>query len=264
MLQQRFDEASETFRQAIPLRPDWHQWYIKLAEAQIGLEQLDAAEQTLVDSLELARPVANTYCLLGYVTERKGDFGRAIEHYATCRELDTASGVPLARLAGVYVQLGDLSAADTAAREALAVDGAIPGAHFIRAQVLGRRGDAEGAAREYLGELEVNPEHVGAHFSLAMHYGERGQTADEARHLEEILRVDPEHPLAALFLANIFLTRGESYERAVALVTAAVEKPMAKEDLAAGYFILSNLHQRLGNASLARRYLQQAESLRTP
>jgi tetratricopeptide (TPR) repeat protein len=117
---------------------------------------------------------------------------------------------------------------------------------------------------EYLDEVSTNPDHVGAHFGLAMKYGEAGRAADEERHLERILQIDPEHPLAALFLANLLLARGTDYERAVALVTAAVDQPLPREDLAAGYSILANLHQRLGNTALAQQYLQRAESLRHP
>jgi tetratricopeptide (TPR) repeat protein len=160
--------------------------------------------------------------------------------------------------------MSQLDDAERNARDALALEATASGPHFILAQVHSRRGETRLALAEYQAEVDNTPDHVDAHFGLAMLYGEAGRTADEERHLERILEVEPEHPLAALFLANIFLERGEAYRRGVELVSAAVEKPLAREDLAAGYFILSQLHERLGNATLARQYLQRAESLRVP
>jgi len=264
MLQERFAEAAQIFSFAVPLRPDWSKSYIKLAEAQIELGQGAEAEQTLLGALQLAAPTAGAYCLLGYLSERKPDYPAAIEHYRSCSRLDPESPTPRTLIANAYLQTGDLDAAEDNARRALALDESAEAAHFTLAHVYSRRGDAERAVAEYLAEVSTNPDHVGAHFGLAMKYGEAGRTADEERHLERILQIDPEHPLAALFLANILLARGTDYERAVALATAAVDQPLPREDLAAGYSILANLHQRLGNTALAQQYLQRAESLRHP
>ncbi len=39
---------------------------------------------------------------------------------------------------------------------------------------------------------------------------------------------------------------------------------MSTEDLAASYEILAELHQRLGNSTLAREFRQKARDLRSP
>jgi arylsulfatase A-like enzyme/Tfp pilus assembly protein PilF len=262
MQQGRFAEAAETFSFAVPLRPDWHDIYVKLAEAQMALGQPQRAEQTLLGGLQLAPPHPATYCLLGYINEREPDHAAALQHYEKCRELDPGSPEPLVYMARVHLQTGDLAAAEARAREALALDARAAGAHFVLAQAHSRRGNPPGALDEYLAEIDSSPNDPEAHFGAAMIYGETGRRADERRHLEHILQVAPDHALAALFLGNLLLEAGEEYARAVELVSDAVQQPLSREDLAAGYFILSNLHERLGNTELAQQYLRRAQELR--
>jgi arylsulfatase A-like enzyme/Tfp pilus assembly protein PilF len=261
MLQGRIEEAAETFSFAIPLRPDWYDTYNRLAQNLMALGRDSEAEQTLLTGLQLAPPNPVSYCMLGSLAERRADYGAAVDYYRSCQQLDSESPEPLTFLARAYLRSGDLGSAETNARAALALDPSATGPHYTLAQMYSSRGDQERAQSQYQAELRNTPDHVGAHFGLAMLYGEAGRTADEERHLEAVLQVEPDHPLAALFLANLFLARGDSYERGVELVTAAVEKPLEREDLAAGYFILSQLHERLGHAELARQYLRRAESI---
>jgi len=262
MLQGRYEEAEQTLSYAVPLRPDWFDLYVKLANAQVALGALDRAEATLRASLELTSPNPDTHCLLGFISERRRALPDALQEYRECNRLGPDLPDPLVSLARVHLRMGDTAAATTRVREALALDEGAVGAHYILGQIAAAAGQAQRAIDEYLAEIANDPANVDAHFGLAMLYGEAGRSADERQHLEAVLRAQPEHPLAALFLGNLLLQSDQDLQRAVDLVTAAVDKPLERQDLAAGYFILSNLHERLGNVALAREYLQRAQSLR--
>lgn len=262
MLQGRYEEAEETLSYAVPLRPDWYDIYVKLAQAQIALGELDRAEATLRSSLQLTAPNADTHCLLGYISERRRILSDALQQYRECSRLEPDSPEPLVSLARMHMRTGDSTAAGAHAREALALDAGAAGAHYILGQIAAAAGQSQRATDEYLAEIDADPDNVDAHFGLAMLYGDAGRTTEERRHLEVILRVQPENPLAALFLGDLLLQSGRELQRAVDLVTAAVQTPLARQDLAAGYFILSKLHEQLGNTALARDYLQRAERLR--
>lgn len=264
MLQGQPELAAETFSFAVPLRPDWPEIHIKLAEAQIAAGDPDLAERTLTGALRLTRPDAGIHCMLGYIKEVTPDYAAAREHYRSCQELDSESPEPLLYMARMSLELGDLAAAERDARRALALDETVSGPHYTLAQVHAERGESGLAFDEYTAELENTPDHAEAHFGLAMMHGEAGRSAEERRHLEAILAAHPDHALAGLFLGNLLLQQDAELERAVELVSGAVEQPLSRQDLAAGYFILSSLHQRLGNAELAQQYLQRAESLRAP
>jgi tetratricopeptide (TPR) repeat protein len=262
MLQGRYQEAAQTLSYAVPLRPDWYDLYVKLAQAQIALGELDRAEATLRGSLQLTAPNADTHCLLGYISERRLILPDALQQYRECNRLEPDSPEPLISLARVRTRMGDTAAATARVREALALDAGAVGAHYILGQIAAAAGQPQRAIDEYLAEIDNDPDNVDAHFGLAMLYGDADRRAEERRHLEAILSVQPQHPLAALFLADLLLQSGQELERAVDLVTAAVQEPLERQDLAAGYFILSNLHERLGNVALAREYLQRAQNLR--
>jgi len=259
--QGRFREAAEIFHQAVQLTPDWPYAYTNLAEAQLAQGRVLDAERTMTDSLELAEPVAYSYYLLGYANQLKRDYAKSIEYFESCLVLDPDSTAALAHLATVYFEMGDAAAAEKSSHRALAADPAINGVHFILARIYDQQGDDQRAVAAYLAEISNTPDHASAYFNLAMIYGGRRQRVDEERYLERVLEIEPLHPRAALFLVNIWLERGENYRRGVDLLSVAVEQPMQADDLAAAYFRLSLLHERLGNIVLAQQYLARARSL---
>ena len=57
------------------------------------------------------------------------------------------------------------------------------------------------------------------------------------------------------------MNRGENLVRAVEMAMAAVAEPREPDDLMAGYFLLAELHDRLGDAVKAREYARKAQRL---
>ena len=260
-LQERFAEAAEVYKQAIPLKPDDPYAYINLAETQIKLGLVEEAEKTALDALDFVEPNAHIYYLLGNVSRMQGRVAESIAYYEDCLEVNADSASAYSGLAGAYLELDDLQAAEQNARKSLALDGSLPSMHFTLASIHEERGEPQQAAAEYLKEIDVTPEDVGSHFNLAMIYRVAERVADEERHLQRVLDIDPEYPRGLLFMARIFMNRGESYPRAIEMVTAAVEQPLETQDLALGYFLLADLHSRIGDPTKAREYAAKAQSV---
>ena len=133
--------------------------------------------------------------------------------------------------------------------------------HFTLASIHEERGELAQATAEYLREIEISPDDVGSHFNLAMIYREAGRSAAEERHLARVLEIDPEYPRGLLFMARIHMNRGENYARVIEMVTAAVAAPLENQDLVLGYFLLADLHGRLGDSVTSRAYALKAQSL---
>lgn len=260
-LQERFDEAVEVYKQAIPLKPEDPYAYINLAETQIKLGRVEEAEKTALDALDFVEPNAYIYYLLGNVNRMQGRLPESLTYYEKCLEVNPDSAVAYSGLAGAYFELDDLQAAEQNARKALSLDDSVPSMHFTLASIHEAEGDLQQAAAEYLKEIEVTPEDIGSHFNLAMIYRVVGRVAEEERQLQRVLEINPEYPRGLLFMARIYLNRGENYARAVEMVTAAVAEPLETQDLALGYFLLADLHNRLGDPVKSREYAAKAQSL---
>ena len=259
-LQERFAEAADVYKQAIPLKPEDPHAYINLAETQIKLGLVAEAEKTALDALDFVEPNAHIYYLLGNVSRMQGRLAESIAYYEDCLEVNPESASAYSGLAGAYFEVEDLQRAQDNARTALALDDSLPSMHFTLAAIHEERGELRQATTEYLREIEISPEDVGSHFNLAMIYRVAGQTAEEERYLERVLELDPEYPRGLLFMARIYMNRGEN-ARAVEMVTAAVAELLENQDLALGYFLLADLHGRLGDPVKSREYALKAQNL---
>ena len=260
-LQERFADAVDVYKQAIPLKPDDAYAYINLADAQLKLGLVEEAEKTALDSFDFIDPNGHILYLLGNIRRTQSRYPEAIPYYEQCLALSPESAAAYSGLAGAYFELEDLPAAEDNARKALAINDSLPSMHFTLARIHAERGDPQQAEAEYLRELEISPEEVGTHFNLAMIYRVAGRRVEEERHLTRVLEIDPQNPRGLLFMARIYMNRGENFARAVEMVTAAVAEPLETQDLALGYFLLADLHGRLGDPVKAREYARRAQSL---
>ena len=260
-LQERFADAVDIYQQAIPLRPEDAYAYINLADAQLKLGLVEEAEKTALDSFDFIGPNAHILYLLGNIRSTQSRYPDAIPYYEQCLALNPESAVAYSGLARAHFELEDLPAAEDNARKALAINDFLPSMHFTLARIHAERGEPQQAVAEYLREIEIFPNHVPTHFNLAMMYRVIGQSVEEERHLTHVLEIDPQNPRALLFMARSYMNRGENLVRAVEMAMAAVAEPREPDDLMAGYFLLAELHDRLGDAVKAREYALKAQRL---
>jgi len=259
--QQRFEEAAAVFKQAVPLKPTDAYFYIRLAETQLGLGLAAEAETTMLDALSFVDPDSEVYYTLGNIKRAQDDDAAAIGYFEDSLALNPESSAAHATLATLYLRLGQPRRAWENARSALAIDDGIRGAHFTMAQIHEAGDELPQATAEYLREIANSPADTNARFNLAMIYRDGGQIAALEEQLNRILEVDPAHARGLLALGEIYLGRGTDYARAVEMVTAAVALPLQTQELILGYYILSQLHARLGDRIKSAEYERLGRAL---
>jgi len=156
---------------------------------------------------------------------------------------------------------GKLEKAEEAARRAVALDAASPGAHDALGWVLERRGDLEGAERSYREALQRDERFLKARFKLA-HLLARTERGEEA--LEEIARAAADAPGEPQVFVHKGLVLGalgrhaEAAQAYAAAVAGAPQDPLVLVLLAESYAELSEWD--LG-ANAARRALEREPKL---
>lgn len=124
---------------------------------------------------------------------------------------------------------GDVEAAFTAARKAVAVGPQNERAHVQLAGLLRQRGDLDGAIAHYRRALEIQPDAPETRTSLGRALAEKGELAEAAGLLGAAATAQPESAEAATQLGFVLAKQGKldeavlSYRRALALDPASAE-----------------------------------------
>jgi arylsulfatase A-like enzyme/Tfp pilus assembly protein PilF len=245
--------AAAAFGQAMRMRPSDPTLLGALATAELEAGSATEAKRLLAAAVELDPRESRFRFLLGRAHLALGDPAGAELAFAAALELNPRSAHALVELAGTALARGDLEAAVEQARRALELLPHVPGAHLGLALVHQRRDELEAAWREGLVELTVQP---GARVLSLL--GELAPRLGRGGELEEALRESiRRHPRATgnrLMLARLLLARGVHYEEAVAITEDALRLGLAGRDRTLAYYLLADLHNRLGDQEASDAY----------
>ena len=136
-----------------------------------------------------------------------------------------------------------VSLAETAARQAIAIDDKDATAHSALGSVFAARGDFGAAIAQHRAALELNPSHAGAHLGMGLALLLDGQAVEAVPEFEMAARLSPHDPNMWLFEtlgagARIMLSQFEAAER---LARSATRRP------GAGFWTYAALASALGN-----------------
>ncbi|HXZ79958.1 MAG TPA: tetratricopeptide repeat protein [Terriglobales bacterium] len=198
------DRAISLLREAIREHPDFAPAYFSLAKAYVYVGRKADAEKALMMGLRWApqgfKSVGGRADLAGLLGE-VGDYDHAViacsqvlreepnlysalyncgnidfmtGHYVEAEQVLTHAiqiapdqGAPNYYLGRSFLETGEPVKAEFHLRKAVALDPNIVDNHFWLGRVLEQNGDLNGARREYLQVLKLNPDHVGAKTRLA-------------------------------------------------------------------------------------------------
>ncbi len=199
-------------RSAIRLNAADERTRIALANALLENQQLDEAEQALLETLKAVPASARARYLLGLTYQRQGN------RVAALRELQTAlARKPLLGLNTVYQMIGTLQQdeqdLDAAAQSFISRADLIPNdrrAHLDLGRVFFLRGDNEQARAEFEIVLLLNPSDVEAYTALGQIHLREGRSQDAADASRRALELDVANREARYVHATALLRMGNT------------------------------------------------------
>ena len=192
--------------------------------------------------------------VLGSFARQAGRLDASQRALERALELDPESAGANLELAVLALAQGSFDRAGDLASRALELDPRLRGAHLCLAQSLEAQGRLDAAAAEYESERRLSPDDHRPVYGLARLYGRMGRAGDERRLLEETIQLEPSFAPAYLYLARNRLAAGEGYPEAIALVNTALGHDPAGTDLVLAYYLLADLHNRIGNQELSNEF----------
>lgn len=197
--QGRYRHAAETLRAALRLRPDYLPAMLNLAESLLSTGQLGPAGKVYEEALREDSKSAEAYYGLGRTQAAQGDAKAAVASFERACELFPRYGKAHYALALAYRRLGVPEKAEEhfrlykanvttipppvdPLRAAVQQLNQSPLALIERGLAMARAGDLQGAIREHLQAVEMDPGDVQAHINLVQLYA---RTRDYDRALEQ-------------------------------------------------------------------------------
>ena len=249
--QGRYAEAIAQLKIALAKKPDDVDSIINIAQCYTMMNQPGQAESFILDQVRRGIEDSSLYFNLGKLYVREGKPDQAIPAFKKCLALNPQSASANSALARVYFMKDDLAQTESYAREAIRLDPKLIGAHFALAQVLHKSGRLDEAEEEYKREIEVSPTIFKAYLNLAMIYKSQGKTDLASEFTEKGLKLAPESPVNCFWLAQVYFERGQNLEEAVSLIEKGIALKPQRRDLAAAYFLLSDIYTRMGDTARA-------------
>jgi len=256
-----FSSALDTFKKVLAIKPGDVFIINSIANAHIGLGEIDEAERFLLSLIDTIPPDSQMYLFLGNIKNLKGEYEEAKGYYKECIKHNPSSASAYSAFGGILVVQGHLDEAEPYLQKALESNPKLRRLHYNFALLYEGRGDFVRASEEYRQEIENNPEDFKSSFNLARIHRQSGDVIEEEKYLKKTMEINPDFPLSYFYLARIYLNRGDRYEEAITLTQKGIDLKPDKKDLPLGYFLLADLYNRLGNQAKASENLRKGEAL---
>lgn len=220
---------------------------IALKRGKDALSRVDAALAKAPDS-------ASLFELRGLVAARDGRSGEAKTAFEKARQLDPKAAGPVAGLATLAADAGDIPKAIELFDQAYALDPQSGEYAYSAAQLAQQSGEAKDAEKRLRDIVKHHPGVAGARNDLAWMLAQRGTELDFALALaQDARRIDPS-PDVLDTLGWVHFKRGEAKEAVAALDKAAAAKP----DSPSIRYRLASALREAGDQERARKELKTA------
>jgi tetratricopeptide (TPR) repeat protein len=143
-----------------------------------------------------------------------------------------------------YFNLKDMAKADTAIRQAIALDPKTPDAYTMLAKIDLAQGLAEKAKSDLRAAIDANPRDTANYLGLAYLYEKEGDWGEARDLCEKAHQINSASPIVSDHLAVLYLDHGGNVNVALSLAQTAKEKmpdsPLAADTLGWAYYKLGS------------------------
>ena len=257
----QFKKAISYFEQALARKPDDTFCVMNIANSYLNMGRPGEGEAFVIEYLKKGFSDPQLYFLLGTLTFLQKKYDDALKYYDECLSFNSDSAASHNAMAAIFILRDDLPSAEKHLASAMAIDPNLINLNYNRAEFLEKQGKSQEAAEAYRRELALSPYHFKASFNIARLCRMMGQVDDEERYLRLTMQINPDFPLSYFYLARLYLNRSQDFEEAIRLTNRGIELRPDPKDLPLGYFLLADLHGRLGNAQRAAEYARKGREL---
>jgi tetratricopeptide (TPR) repeat protein len=191
--QRRKDLAFRHFRDAIRIKPDFHEAQSNLGRIYLEKGMFTEAVVHCTEAVRLKPDSFEAHYNLANALAQEGDFPSAVEHYERATTLRPQNAMVHNNLANVLAQMGRYPDAVLHYREAIALQSDYVLAHRNLGLALAAQGDIQGAISSYRLTLQLQPEDAMTHYNLGELLDKQGDREGAEREYRTTLRIDPRH-----------------------------------------------------------------------
>jgi len=259
----RFQEAVESFKTSLEIKPDDSFAVINIANAYQAMGRYDEAEKYVLDYMAKGFGDFQLFFLLGNLMVHQNKTDKAVSYFEKCLDGNPRSASAHNGLAAIYLNRergGDLLLAEEHLSAAAAINSTLLSLRYNLAQLREKQKRLAEAADLYLQEIADSPKSFKAIFNLSRVYRLMGREDEEYDALQKTIEAEPEFPIAYFYLARIELRRGRDFEKAIGLVKKGIELKPAPADLPLGYFLLADLYNRVGDVVQSEAYARKGQA----
>lgn len=259
----RFEEAVESFKTSLEIKPDDSFTVINIANAYQAMGRIDEAEKYVLDYMAKGFDDSQLFFLLGNLMVHQSETDKAISYFEKCLDGNSRSASAHNALAAVYLNResdGDLPRAEEHLSAASAINSTLLSLRYNTAQLREKQNRLAEAADLYLQEIADSPKSFKALYNLSRVYRLMGREDEEFDALRKTIETESEFPIAYFYLARIHIRRGRNFEEAIALTKKGIELKPAPVDLPLGYFLLADLYNRVGDLVRSEEYARKGQA----
>ncbi len=169
--------------------------------------EYDKARVELRNVLQIDPRSPQVYFVIGSIEEEQQNWQAAFGNYRKAAELDPSHVEAKVRLGRLYLLSGALQEAEDLVRDVLATRPDHPGARFLRAAALVRKGDVAAAIREATDVANADPTQTDAISLLGGLFTSQGDYARAQAILEKGVSANPKNIPLRMDLASVLVRR---------------------------------------------------------
>ena len=200
---------------------------------------------------------ASYYFNMGYASNNKGDFDKAIEYYGEAIKLDPGLAMAYNNRGGVYYDKGEYDRAIEDSSKAIKLDPEDFKAYNNRGLAFENIGEYDRAIEDHDKAIELDPEYSNAYNSCGNAYYAKGEYDRAIEDHNKAIELDPDYADAYNNRGVAYINKGE-YNRAIEDINKAIE---LDPDHAEAYDSRGNAYYNKGEYDRAIEDYSQAINL---
>lgn len=214
--QGNLDSAIACCKEALKIQPDYAPFYVTLGNAFYRQNNLEAALHAYSQGLEIKPEVAEVQGNIGSVYLQLGQYKQALFYYQKAVDLKPGLAGIYWNIGKLFQYLGKVDEALEAWEKALEIQPDIVEAdfHFKLGNTLVKLSRIKDAVISYQRAINLKPDYTEAYSNLANILGKQGDREAAAKYYQKALNINPELKHLHEKLANNLLLKGD-YDQAI-------------------------------------------------